>query len=106
MRKGGLEIEKARGEEGRRRQRQRQADSGMGPRRGDRSAPAPPRRGSGHAAEVTDLDRPRPRPERTGSGAQDAARHPRGGGLGGRWPARGRRVEEPTLFLLLPAPCP
>ena len=33
MRKGGLEIEKPRGEEGRRRQRQRQADSGMDPRR-------------------------------------------------------------------------
>lgn len=109
MRKGGLEIEKPRGDEGRRRQRQRQAESGMGPRRGDWSAPAPApaRRGSRHAAVVTDSDRPGPRPERAGSGAQDAARHPRGGGRGARgWEGDGRlgegRWRSPLFFFSSP----
>lgn len=51
MRKEGLEIQKPRGEEGKRRQRQRQARSGKGPSGGDWSAPPPlprARRGSSH----------------------------------------------------------
>lgn len=84
MRKEGLEIQKPRGEEGKRRQRQRQARSGMGPSGGDWSAaphprPGPP--GLQSPAEITDIDRQGPPPpQRTGSGALDAARHPRGSG--------------------------
>lgn len=105
MRKGGLEIQKPRGEGGKRRQRQRQARSGMGPSRGDWSAP---RRGSSHPLRSLTLTA-----RGHGRSAPGAARRTQlgtpGAVAGVRWGAMARAgegVEELTLFLLHPSPCP